>query len=121
MQFPDNALVHQPTLLEYITSERIRVNAQLDGALKFLGPLGSKPLDVRAFEEAAGVGVTVSRRPLCVGRVSGLVHALIAHTAIGLWRSGLKGPIYLWRRVPASSRGPLPWATQQRPLATPEH
>ena len=62
-QFPGNALVHQQTLLDYITSDRIRLNAQLDGALKFLGALGSQPLDVPAFEEASGVGVTVSCYP----------------------------------------------------------
>lgn len=37
LQFPANALVHRPELLSYITSERIRSNAQLDGALEHLG------------------------------------------------------------------------------------
>lgn len=37
LQFPANALVHRPELLAYITSERIKGNAQLDGALEHLG------------------------------------------------------------------------------------
>ena len=36
-QFPANALVHRGELLAYITSDRIKGNAQLDGALEYLG------------------------------------------------------------------------------------
>lgn len=39
-------------------------NAQLDGALEFLGKLGSEALDRAAFEEAAGVGVEVTPEQL---------------------------------------------------------
>ena len=62
-QFPGNALVHRPALLEYIGSDRIAGNAQLDGALEYLGALGAQPLDVAAFERAAGVGVVVRTSP----------------------------------------------------------
>ena len=58
-QFPGNALVHRPVLLEHITGDRIASNAQLDGALEHLGALGAQPLDAAAFESAAGVGVVV--------------------------------------------------------------
>jgi len=58
-QFPGNALVHRPVLLEYISGDRIASNAQLDGALEYLGALGAQPLDAAAFERAAGVGVVV--------------------------------------------------------------
>ena len=58
-QFPGNALVHRPVLLEYITGDLIASNAQLDGALEYLGALGAQPLDTAAFEAAAGVGVVV--------------------------------------------------------------
>ena len=58
-QFPGNALVHQPVLLEYISGDRIISNAQLDGALEYLGALGAQPLVAAAFERAAGVGVVV--------------------------------------------------------------
>ncbi len=58
-QFPGNALVHRPVLLQYISGDRIASNAQLDGALEYLGALGAQPLDAAAFESAAGVGVVV--------------------------------------------------------------
>ena len=59
MQYPGNALVHQPVLLEYIAGDRIVSNAQLDGALEYLGALGAQPLEVPAFEQAAGIDVVV--------------------------------------------------------------
>lgn len=113
-QFPANALVHRGELLPYVTSDRIRSNAQLEGALEYLGKVwckgsrlkampgcggsvagraarrcsstqalhvllaavrlrasiasqacatpqvGSEPIDVAEFEEAAGVGVEVT-------------------------------------------------------------
>lgn len=37
LQYPANALTHRGELLAYITSDRIRSNAQLDGALDYLG------------------------------------------------------------------------------------
>lgn len=36
-QYPANALAHRGELLAYVTSDRIRSNAQLDGALEYLG------------------------------------------------------------------------------------
>ncbi|KAL4447374.1 hypothetical protein ABPG77_007407 [Micractinium sp. CCAP 211/92] len=59
-KYPANALAHRAELLAYITSDRIRSNAQLDGALEYLGKVGSEPIDVAKFEEAAGVGVEVT-------------------------------------------------------------
>lgn len=54
--------MHQPALLEYISNDRIASNAQLDGALEYLGALGAQPLDVAAFKQASGVGVVVRLR-----------------------------------------------------------
>ncbi|XP_026407889.1 glutamine--tRNA ligase-like [Papaver somniferum] len=59
-KFPANALVHRPTLLEYIVSLKIKSPAQLEAAHTFLGRLGSENLQLNEFEEACGVGVEVS-------------------------------------------------------------
>ncbi|KAL6782008.1 TSQ1 [Auxenochlorella protothecoides x Auxenochlorella symbiontica] len=59
-KYPGNALVHRKTLLEYITSDKLKSNAQLDAALEFLAQTGSEPLDAGALDEAAGVGVVVT-------------------------------------------------------------
>ena len=37
LQYPANALVHRGELLAYIASDRIKSNAQLDGAFEYLG------------------------------------------------------------------------------------
>lgn len=43
-QYPANALAHRGELLAYITSDRIRSNAQLDGALDYLGKVRARCL-----------------------------------------------------------------------------
>ncbi|KAI3943760.1 hypothetical protein MKW98_004265 [Papaver atlanticum] len=59
-KFPANALVHRPTLLEFIVSNKIKSPAQLEAAHAYLGRLGSENLQLNEFEEACGVGVEVS-------------------------------------------------------------
>lgn len=59
-KFPANALVHRPTLLEYIVSNKIKSPAQLEAAHAYLGCLGSENLHLNEFEEACGVRVEVS-------------------------------------------------------------
>ncbi|XP_028757910.1 glutamine--tRNA ligase-like [Neltuma alba] len=59
-KYPANALVHRPTLLQYVVSSKIKTPAQLDAALSFLAALGPDNLDLRKFEEACGIGVEVS-------------------------------------------------------------
>ncbi|KAF9593838.1 hypothetical protein IFM89_025623 [Coptis chinensis] len=70
-KFPANALVHRRTLLEYIVSLNIKSTAQLEAALLFLGKIGPEEFDVKAFEEACGVGVEVTREEIeqTVGKV----------------------------------------------------
>jgi glutaminyl-tRNA synthetase len=60
VQFPNNALEHRKQLLDMITSDKVKSNAQLDAALEFLGKLGPTPLDLTQLEEAAGVGAVVT-------------------------------------------------------------
>ena len=38
----------------------LQTNAQLDGALEYLGKVGSEAIDAAELEEAAGVGVEVT-------------------------------------------------------------
>ncbi|KAI9078521.1 hypothetical protein K1719_039459 [Acacia pycnantha] len=59
-KYPTNALVHRPTLLQYVVSSKIKTTAQLDAALSFLAAVGPENLDLGKFEEACGVGVEVS-------------------------------------------------------------
>ncbi|GAB4821823.1 hypothetical protein N2152v2_008869 [Parachlorella kessleri] len=59
-KYPANALVHRETLLRYIIDDKIKSNAQLDGALEYLGKVGSEAIDAAELEEAAGVGVEVT-------------------------------------------------------------
>ena len=42
LQYPANALAHRGQLLALITSEKIKSNAQLDGALEYLGKVGGR-------------------------------------------------------------------------------
>lgn len=58
-KYPNNALDHRKVLLEYVMSERIKLNAQLDAALQYLASIGNESLDVHKFEEETGVGVVV--------------------------------------------------------------
>ncbi|KAI3913726.1 hypothetical protein MKW98_011787 [Papaver atlanticum] len=59
-KFPANALVHRPTLLEFIVPLKIKSPAQLEAAHAYLGRLGSENLQLNEFEEACGVGIEVS-------------------------------------------------------------
>ncbi|KAK4260829.1 hypothetical protein QN277_003894 [Acacia crassicarpa] len=59
-KYPTNALVHRPTLLQYVVSSKIKTTAQLDAALSFLAAVGPENLHLGKFEEACGVGVEVS-------------------------------------------------------------
>ncbi|CAA3026121.1 glutamine--tRNA ligase-like isoform X1 [Olea europaea subsp. europaea] len=59
-KFPSNALVHRPTLIEYIVSLKIKTPAQLEAAFSFLDANASDKLKVNDFEAACGVGVEVS-------------------------------------------------------------
>eukprot|EP00898_Chlorokybus_atmophyticus_P007746 jgi/Chlat1/7973/Chrsp69S07406 len=63
-KFPPNALPHRPTLCRYIATERVKSVPQLDAALAFLAALGAEALDEKVFEQAAGVGVVVSREDI---------------------------------------------------------
>ncbi|KAK9280478.1 hypothetical protein L1049_014170 [Liquidambar formosana] len=59
-KFPANALVHRPTLLQYIVSSKIKTPAQLEAAFSFFASSGSDNFELNDFEEACGVGVEVS-------------------------------------------------------------
>nr|CAN77709.1 hypothetical protein VITISV_017112 [Vitis vinifera] len=60
-KFPANALVHRPTLLQYIVSSKIKTPAQLEAAFSFFTSTGSENFQLNDFEEACGVaGVDVS-------------------------------------------------------------
>ncbi|THG14171.1 hypothetical protein TEA_000747 [Camellia sinensis var. sinensis] len=59
-KFPANALVHRPTLLQYIVSSKIKAPAQLEAAFSFFATTGSENFKINEFEEACGVGVEVS-------------------------------------------------------------
>ena len=47
---------------------------QLDGAFEYLSKIGVGPVDAAAFEQAAGVGVTVAPEDIAAG-VSAVVEA----------------------------------------------
>ncbi|KAG8639115.1 glutamine--tRNA ligase, cytoplasmic isoform X1 [Manihot esculenta] len=59
-KYPANALIHRPTLLEYIVSLKIKTPAQLEAAFSFLSKTASESFKLNEFEEACGVGVEVS-------------------------------------------------------------
>ncbi|CAD5190485.1 unnamed protein product [Musa acuminata subsp. malaccensis] len=59
-KFPANALIHRPTLVQYIVSSKIKNPAQLDVALLFVGAFGPESFSLDEFEQACGVGVDVS-------------------------------------------------------------
>ncbi|KAF7132516.1 hypothetical protein RHSIM_Rhsim09G0106300 [Rhododendron simsii] len=63
-KFPANALVHRPTLLEYIVSSKIKTPAQLEAAFSFFATTGSETFKVNDFDEACGVGVEVSEEDI---------------------------------------------------------
>ncbi|XP_031265729.1 glutamine--tRNA ligase, cytoplasmic [Pistacia vera] len=57
---PANALVHRPTLLQYVVSSKIKTPAQLEAAFSFFASVGAENFKVDEFEETCGVGVEVS-------------------------------------------------------------
>ncbi|XP_044493982.1 glutamine--tRNA ligase, cytoplasmic-like [Mangifera indica] len=59
-KYPANALVHRPTLLQYVVSSKIKTPAQLEAAFLFFASVGAENFKVDEFEEACGVGVEVS-------------------------------------------------------------
>lgn len=59
-KFPANALVHRPTLLQYIVLSKIKTPAQLEAAFSFFTSTGSENFQLNDFEEACGVGVDIS-------------------------------------------------------------
>ncbi|PSR88290.1 Glutamine--tRNA ligase [Actinidia chinensis var. chinensis] len=59
-KFPANALVHRPTLLQYIVSSKIKTPTQLEAAFSFFSTTGSENFKINEFEVACGVGVEVS-------------------------------------------------------------
>lgn len=63
-KFPANALVHRPTLAEYVVSSKIKTPAQLDAALAFFANVGPDKFDTSDFETACGVGVEVSNEEI---------------------------------------------------------
>ncbi|KAA8529141.1 hypothetical protein F0562_034060 [Nyssa sinensis] len=66
-KFPANALVHRPTLLQYVVSLKIKTPAQLEAAFSFFATTGSESFEVNEFEEACGVGVEVSAEDIDLG------------------------------------------------------
>ncbi|CBI27000.3 hypothetical protein VitviT2T_000294 [Vitis vinifera] len=58
-KFPANALVHRPTLLQYIVSSKIKTPAQLEAAFSFYSSIGSENFELKEFEESCGVGIDV--------------------------------------------------------------
>ncbi|XP_010272844.1 PREDICTED: glutamine--tRNA ligase [Nelumbo nucifera] len=59
-KFPANALVHRPTLLEYVVSLKIKTPAQLEAAFSFFTSVGQEKFQLNDFEVTCGVGVDVS-------------------------------------------------------------
>ncbi|CAI5999313.1 unnamed protein product [Closterium sp. NIES-64] len=59
-KFPANARVHRPTLLSYVTSQKIKTVPQLEGAHAYLATVGQEPLNTAELEAKSGVGVEVS-------------------------------------------------------------
>ncbi|KAA8532692.1 hypothetical protein F0562_032725 [Nyssa sinensis] len=63
-KFPANAIVHRPTLLQYIVSLKIKTPAQLEAAFSFFTIIRSENFKVNEFEEACGIGVEVSAKDI---------------------------------------------------------
>lgn len=57
MQYPANALIHRKNLADLVASSKIKTPAQLDAAFQYLSSIGAEPLDQKALEETAGVGL----------------------------------------------------------------
>ncbi|KNA02620.1 hypothetical protein SOVF_216950 [Spinacia oleracea] len=63
-KFPANALVHRPTLSEYVVSSKIKTPAQLEAAFTFFTSAGPEKFSLSDFEKACGVGVEVSNEEI---------------------------------------------------------
>ncbi|KAH7516511.1 hypothetical protein FEM48_Zijuj10G0142900 [Ziziphus jujuba var. spinosa] len=63
-KYPANALVHRPTLLEYVVSSKIKTTAQLEAAFTFFSNTGPEDFKLNEFEDACGVGVEVSEEEI---------------------------------------------------------
>lgn len=59
-KYPSNALVHRPILLKYVTSNKIKMPAQLEAAFSFFSAAGQEDIKLNEFEDKCGVGVEVS-------------------------------------------------------------
>eukprot|EP00210_Caulerpa_lentillifera_P001376 g1324.t1 len=57
---PAKALAHRKTLATYIKQEKIKSNAQLEGALEYLRKLGDTSFSTEDFEIASGVGIEIT-------------------------------------------------------------
>ncbi|BBN05975.1 glutaminyl-tRNA synthetase [Marchantia polymorpha subsp. ruderalis] len=63
-KFPNNALNHRPTLLQYVTAGKIKSIPQVEAAFGFLSKFGPEPYNLAEFESACGVGVEVSQEEI---------------------------------------------------------
>jgi len=59
-KFPATAIKYRSIVAKYIASKQIKSVPQLDAAFAFMLALGSKDLDVSAFERDCGIGITIS-------------------------------------------------------------
>ncbi|KAL6311605.1 hypothetical protein AAG906_039101 [Vitis piasezkii] len=72
-KFPANALVHRPTLLQYIVSLKIKTPAQLEAAFSFFTSTGSENFQLNDFEEACGVDFEENKSTILIGDLFGHV------------------------------------------------
>lgn len=63
-KFPTNALVHRPTLLNYVITSKVKTPAQLEAAFSFLAATASDNFKTLDFEAACGVGIEVSQEDI---------------------------------------------------------
>ncbi|KAL3695146.1 hypothetical protein R1sor_008797 [Riccia sorocarpa] len=59
-KYPNNALIHRPKLLQYVTAGKVKSIPQVEAAFSFLSKVGPEPFSSADFERACGVGVEVS-------------------------------------------------------------
>ncbi|XP_021751680.1 glutamine--tRNA ligase, cytoplasmic-like [Chenopodium quinoa] len=63
-KFPANALVHRPTLCEYVVSSKVKTPAQLEAAFSFFMSVGPAKFSLSDFEKNCGVGIEVSNEEI---------------------------------------------------------
>uniref|UniRef100_A0A803M5D2 glutamine--tRNA ligase n=1 Tax=Chenopodium quinoa TaxID=63459 RepID=A0A803M5D2_CHEQI len=63
-KFPANALVHRPTLCEYVVSSKVKTPAQLEAAFSFFMSVGPEKFSLSDFEKNCGVGIEVSNEEI---------------------------------------------------------